>query len=446
MIRQLRAQTDSGQAIILLVLALVGVLGFAALAIDGGNIFTEQRRAQNAADNAALGAAYDYSQGVTSLGTLTTSARANAALNGFDNNGTSNWVDFYSPPTSGPYAGNANYMQVVITRTVPTALAHLVYSGPWQVRASALAYGQIYTRIIPYSGQAMMATNESACGALTFSGTGDVTIVGAGIFTNSDCNSGCNLSGAAGVAQGSSQINITGGIPGAAGCWYDPHSNLSPAGVSYQTRMPGASTPPPTPTYDPGSATDDCGPDQPAPSGSPVTISPGTYNGLDMNPGDIVKMAPGIYCLTDTLGMIQGTLTSDLDGNGAQNAGEGVLIYILPSVTGTVIDSNAQAEVHIDAMQNGDFKGMAIYYGMALPCSSIGTGTINGGGQSAITGTIYAPCLDLTVNGNSGTFALRSQLIANTIEVNGGGNLNIVYDPNVIYSQPNYANINLVGQ
>jgi len=156
--RQLRAQTDSGQAIILLVLALVGVLGFAALAIDGGNIFTEQRRAQNAADNAALGAAYDYSQGVTSLGTLTTSARANAALNGFDNNGTSNWVDFYSPPTSGPYAGNANYMQVVITRTVPTALARMdaeLGADPYVREMLEFLSGGTHRRgIVPWSRQA----------------------------------------------------------------------------------------------------------------------------------------------------------------------------------------------------------------------------------------------------------------------------------------------------
>ncbi|MBN1886645.1 MAG: hypothetical protein JW850_01590 [Thermoflexales bacterium] len=50
-------KSENGQAIILIALALVVVLAFAAMAIDLGNVFTERREAQNAADAAALAGA-----------------------------------------------------------------------------------------------------------------------------------------------------------------------------------------------------------------------------------------------------------------------------------------------------------------------------------------------------------------------------------------------------
>lgn len=55
-----RAETgaESGQVIVLVVFLLIGIIAFAALAIDGGNAFFQRRIAQNGADNAAMAAAY----------------------------------------------------------------------------------------------------------------------------------------------------------------------------------------------------------------------------------------------------------------------------------------------------------------------------------------------------------------------------------------------------
>jgi Flp pilus assembly protein TadG len=49
-----QADHERGQAIIVLALVMVGLLAFAALAIDGGNTFAEKRQTQNAGDAAAL--------------------------------------------------------------------------------------------------------------------------------------------------------------------------------------------------------------------------------------------------------------------------------------------------------------------------------------------------------------------------------------------------------
>ncbi|MEW6569318.1 MAG: pilus assembly protein TadG-related protein [Chloroflexota bacterium] len=49
--------TERGQAIVLLALGFVILLASTGLAIDGGMVYTERRRAQNAADAAAMAGA-----------------------------------------------------------------------------------------------------------------------------------------------------------------------------------------------------------------------------------------------------------------------------------------------------------------------------------------------------------------------------------------------------
>lgn len=45
--------SEKGQALILITLGIIALIGFTALAIDGGRAFEERRHAQNAADTAA---------------------------------------------------------------------------------------------------------------------------------------------------------------------------------------------------------------------------------------------------------------------------------------------------------------------------------------------------------------------------------------------------------
>ena len=52
---------ERGQALIVIALALVALAGITGLVVDGGNAFLDRRNAQNAADSAALAAAFpDY--------------------------------------------------------------------------------------------------------------------------------------------------------------------------------------------------------------------------------------------------------------------------------------------------------------------------------------------------------------------------------------------------
>src|SRR6266498_3740384 len=54
-----------GQALVMIALAIVGLVGFAALAIDGGNVFSDRRHSQNSSDTSALAAALALTRGET---------------------------------------------------------------------------------------------------------------------------------------------------------------------------------------------------------------------------------------------------------------------------------------------------------------------------------------------------------------------------------------------
>ncbi|NMC55094.1 MAG: hypothetical protein GYA48_15815, partial [Chloroflexi bacterium] len=57
-------QRESGQVMVILALVLVGLLGFAALVVDGGTIFADRRFDQSAADASAVAGAVAAAQSI----------------------------------------------------------------------------------------------------------------------------------------------------------------------------------------------------------------------------------------------------------------------------------------------------------------------------------------------------------------------------------------------
>ena len=99
-------RTEKGQAIFLIVFGLVAMMGFTALSIDGGRLYSERRTSQNAADTAAFAAALAIIDETGALSDDQAAADAaglaRALSNGFDNDGTTNWVTVNYPPIDYP--------------------------------------------------------------------------------------------------------------------------------------------------------------------------------------------------------------------------------------------------------------------------------------------------------------------------------------------------------
>src|SRR4051794_31453670 len=96
--RRLSARSaQSGQAIVIIALSMIVLLGFVVLAIDGGNYYNLRRGAQNAADVSALaGVHYYYKNSSAASSAVLTEIDRVAGLNGIPSpstNVTAYWLD-----------------------------------------------------------------------------------------------------------------------------------------------------------------------------------------------------------------------------------------------------------------------------------------------------------------------------------------------------------------
>ena len=189
--------SEKGQVLIMIALAAVMLFSFASLAIDGSMVFSDRRHAQNAADTSVLAAALAKVRGQG----FNTAALDRATSNGYDNDGTTNTVVIYNPPTDGDYAGNTEYIQVKITSHVKTVFARVIGYSEIINHAEAVARTTPSTASSMYGGSAVVGLDPAGCKAVQFNGNANMTITGSGIYVNSTCtpNAFNNDSGSSGV-------------------------------------------------------------------------------------------------------------------------------------------------------------------------------------------------------------------------------------------------------
>ncbi|HET7011815.1 MAG TPA: Tad domain-containing protein [Anaerolineales bacterium] len=383
-----RTSSESGQALVLLALAFVILLASAGLAIDGGMMYTERRRAQNAADAASMAGAY----AMLNSGNPVVLAYARALDNGYNNDQVENWVEVYWPPIHGPTTGDWNHIEVVIRARVDAVFSHLVFPGPLENTVTAIARARPPTAEPLVDGQALVGLAPHGCSVVWSHGTNLSLIEGSGIFVNSD-DPDCAM-----VANGGNELNVADGNIYVVGGWeIGNNTTVTPlpiAGVD-QVSMPEVE--PPTCS---GSATVD-----------PVlgTMTPGNITNIEINNGNWT-LAPGIYCIED-----------DLRFNGGSITAEDVMFYVQ---TGT-ISWSGNATLHLDAPDDGPWAGMLVYQN----ANDTNRATLNGGSNSYIQGTIFIPGAEVQINGTGGANGLHSQVVAYKVDLSGTADLHIVYVP-----------------
>ncbi|MBI3360845.1 MAG: hypothetical protein HY023_07020 [Chloroflexi bacterium] len=426
---------EQGQAIVLLALAMIGLLAFSGLALDGGRVYNERRRAQNAADNAALAAALKAAQNQN----YTTEGLAVAAQNDFNNDGATNSVTVNKPPTLGTYAGNNNYVEVVITENVPTSFIRLVYNGPVALSARAVALAQTSTTTPLMTGDAVVALDPGECDALQFHGNGTTEILNGGAFSNSDaepppasCHSGRATGSSVIISNGG--LNLVGDWDSGSACVKDEVTD--PCGTAtIQTHVTALDLNSSALTVDETSMNNKCSAlpynGSYTQNGGEEIIDAGQYTGIQVRASGTLTMTAGLYCITGSTGF---------DTAGGKVTGTGVLIYlwsgpfetngnatnVLTAPTATSCTTPPSGTVEIC-----DFQGLLLY----AKVGNTSTMKINGGAGTTMTGTFFAPSAPIELTGDSGTFALHSQIIGNTVDVGGNGTLDIDYQ-----AAENFAN------
>src|SRR6266404_873414 len=91
------------------------LLAFVGLAFDVGYMQWSRRRAQTAADAAALAAAWAVVQGDA----VTTSGQNGSADNGYKDSVNGVTVTINKPPSSGSYASDATAVEAIVSQDAP---------------------------------------------------------------------------------------------------------------------------------------------------------------------------------------------------------------------------------------------------------------------------------------------------------------------------------------
>ena len=137
--RLVRRDAEAGQAIVIVALFMLVLVGMLGLAIDGGGLFLLYRDARNAADTAALQAAYARCTSPVGSPEYKTVGLNAADENGFRNGAISTvTVDDYSLTTGDQSDQGKVYIN--ITATKPSYFAQLVFTGPLTIEVDAVAF------------------------------------------------------------------------------------------------------------------------------------------------------------------------------------------------------------------------------------------------------------------------------------------------------------------
>lgn len=385
--------SEKGQAIILIVFAIVGLIGLTGLTVDGGLVYSDRRQAQNAADSAALAAALAKSRNEN----ITTAAQNVATTNGYNNNGTTNivTVTIASSPAGvcPPLAINNQDITVEITSFVDTTFSTVV--GIQQVSNTVTATTRACdTYIAPiFGGNAIVGLNPNTNGCAFDKGNSNAanwTVTGGGIFSN-----GCAYSNNSNSVTLDDDKCVT--AVGTASIF-----TCSQAGAMINYPAEVLAIMPPDPCDGtPG----DVGLPQPAPNGDSVYITDGVYcitNFDAYDKKDIILDNATLY-VTDTVFNLK------FAGGGG--------------FSGTPTETGTYSSYY-----------MIIAYD-PTPCTAFNDNDAQviqyrGNGAGALYGTILAPSACIDFRGNSNGSAVHSQIIGYMVSSNGNASVSVDYQAN----------------
>ncbi len=191
-------KAQRGQVMVLVALSVIVLLGFMGLATDLGFLWAVRRKAQTAADAAAVAGA-NATLGSDSSA-YSSAATDVASLNGFTNGSQNTTVSVSQPSPTGYPSGT--YVQVNITKTVQTFFLGAVGYKTIPITVTALAGNT--------SGpNTLIAINGSSSG-VTISGT--AANVACGVMSNSSSSSGLKVTN--GGSLTASTVGVVGGTSG----------------------------------------------------------------------------------------------------------------------------------------------------------------------------------------------------------------------------------------
>ncbi len=381
---------DKGGVAILTGLLLSALIGFAALAVDVGLWYNQQRQLQWAADAGAIGGGMILN--TPQKGSVNSYVSHDVALNGCTGANNCTIVAINNPPTSGPNAGSAQSVEVILSMPAQLYLSGLFLSSPPTINARAVAGHKAATNCL-------VSLSTSGIG-LNVKGGAALNSPQCGVYVNSSSSSAIKVPGNASITT--TNVNVVGGV------------DTSGGGIINGTVATGAS-----PVTDPYSgftipSYSGCTQSNYKLTNSSATINPGVYcGGIKLVSSATLTMNPGVYILDR--GDFDASAQSNITGNG--------VTIILTSSTGSgygTVTMNGGLTANMSAPTTGSTAGILFYGDRA---SSGLNQKLTGGSSQVLSGVAYFPTGDVTYHGQTGTTGNPCfQIVASTITLTGGGN------------------------
>jgi Flp pilus assembly protein TadG len=404
---------ETGQALILIALAAVGLFAFGALAIDGSRVYSDKRHAQNAADTAALAGALAYQRGNDITPAVSSRATSNGYDNGEMNDVTITVTDIAAGSNACPGRTAGKDIEVTIVSHVNTTFAR-VLGRPQVTNAVTATSRSCGFYLAPlFNGYPIVGLNPNqagdpkSCGFTTgTSGSVEWEVEGGGVFSN-----GCAFSKNAGSVNFHGDCAAAVGPAGTFDCQTSGQTSMA---INYPADVDAIM--PPNPCVSGGIGK--------APPASGSTFEDGVYciSNLDAYDKKDITLDNATLYVTDPSfnlkfaggGGFYGTPTRD-NGYTGSDPYEGY--YMIVARINTPCPDFAHGDQVIEWRGNG-------------------TGTF--------TGTVLAPSACLDVRGNGSPSGMHTQLIAYIVGSNGNADVYINYVPEENRRNPVFPSIGVL--
>lgn len=387
----------SGQVAVIFGVCAIPVAIAASIALDMASSSLIKSELQTAADSAVLAAARRLAIGAEE------SDKEELALETFYSN--------LSPALQDLIVGSPQVDVDFPSKTIKLAVSVTTNTLLSNLAADKIVVGvKAAAAISDGTPICLMALNPSAQGALSIQGTADIIADGCAIQVNSDDDEALYQNGSASVSADS--YCVQGGYSG---------SNYTP-------------TPRENCAAENDPLEDEFAADWAAEGIDSMACTYTNLAQINTSASTITNLSPGVYCggLTIKKGIVQlqtGQIYVFRDGpleiqaHGTLQGTEVVVLFDGDNTTRLV--TQAGASVVTSARSSGSFQGIAFAQN---PSSVPDDGhLIIGGGEIEINGILYFPKQELKITGGGeiGTNAAQFAIIADTIAIEGNGQLRI---------------------
>lgn len=395
-LRQMKAlyRDTSANAMILSAFAIFAMVGGAGLATDTVQWTLWKRQLQRMADSGAISGAYALAAGSDS------SAAVNSEIARYSYITSTVTKTIETPPTAGPYAGNAKAVRVILStsRTLPFSNMFMATTPVIQAEATGAA--------VSFGQYCVISLETTTATGVTFWGNSSSTL-GCGVATNSQGSSAVAAGGSSYVVA--SPISAVGNVPASNN--YATGTTLQPYSIAQAdpyASVPMTSVP--------------SGCNQSLDIGSNKTKSvntngnPATQCYTSMNIKGTANLQNGIYIINGG--------SFNIGAQATVNCDECVFLLTSDGSVGSTIATasiNGGATLNIGAPRSGTYKGILFYQDRNAITGT--TNTISGNSSSFLRGAIYFPKQYVDYTGNSGMSTDCIQIVARQVTFTGSNQI-----------------------